>query len=101
MDLLQHRSRNLQQSNVRRSGERQPIDQIGKIVAYHVLDAMVAICGIVERTLLVNNVNASLLSADLDLLDIIRSLALSFQLTVKYHSAFDSGLSVESTSDKI
>jgi hypothetical protein len=38
---------------------------------YHVLDAMVSVSRVVKRSLFVDNVNASFLGSDLDVLDII------------------------------
>ena len=38
---------------------------------YHVLDAVISVSGIMKRTLFIDDVNASSLRADLDLLDII------------------------------
>jgi len=59
---------------------------------------MISVCGIVKRTLLVDDVNASALCADFDVFDIISSLSCCLQLIVDRHGAFNCGLSMESKS---
>ena len=61
----------------------------------HVLDAVVAVGGIVERALLVDDADARLVRADRDLLDVVGGLAQPRELAVQRHRGFDRGLRVE------
>lgn len=60
----------------------------------HVLNSMIAIGKVSQRTLLINDANGGLLSANSNVSDIVRSLALFGELVVKDERGFRRGLSV-------
>lgn len=64
-------------------------------VGNHVVDSVVTVGKVVERSLLVDNTNGGFLCADADTLDVVGSLAHSLELLVKDVRSLHSGLSVE------
>lgn len=61
----------------------------------HVLNAVVTVGVVVERTLLVDDAKSGLLGADTDVLDVVSGLAKVLELLVQSHGSLSSGLSVE------
>ncbi|MNI30814.1 hypothetical protein D3C73_846730 [compost metagenome] len=62
---------------------------------HHVLDAVVAVGGVVQRPLLVDDADARFMRADRDGLDVVRAFAQRLELCVDVHGAFHSGLRME------
>lgn len=66
----------------------------------HVLDAMVSVGVVVQRTLLVDDSHGGLLGSDLDLGNVIGSLSELLELLVEQHGRLASGLGVELSGER-